>query len=201
MKNTATVAMHPETRTPFLEAMIPVYLYPFLLTTTQTSAFEQLRHTCLGVISTLLKNNDRSVVELLLTTNFLPHCYTSIEFGGKMTKALGVYILDKIIFEDWGLTTICRVPFRLSPCIITLNNLITSLAGYPRPCSLILRHVVRCYVGLARNKSAREALRRDPPFQLTDGTFLDWLEGDWDTKILLHQLLEILVTPEVPTTI
>ncbi|KAE8811479.1 cell differentiation protein RCD1 [Hordeum vulgare] len=46
----ACVASHPETRIPFLNAHIPLYLYPFLNTTSKTRPFEYLRLTSLGVI-------------------------------------------------------------------------------------------------------------------------------------------------------
>jgi len=49
------VASHPETRTAFLQAQIPLYLYPFLSTTSKTRPFEYLRLTSLGVIGALVK--------------------------------------------------------------------------------------------------------------------------------------------------
>ncbi|XP_044415428.1 CCR4-NOT transcription complex subunit 9-like [Triticum aestivum] len=51
------VASHPETRIPFLNAHIPLYLYPFLNTTSKTRPFEYLRLTSLGVIGALVKVN------------------------------------------------------------------------------------------------------------------------------------------------
>eukprot|EP01117_Protostelium_nocturnum_P007935 TRINITY_DN2833_c0_g2_i3.p1 TRINITY_DN2833_c0_g2~~TRINITY_DN2833_c0_g2_i3.p1 ORF type:complete len:184 (-),score=34.60 TRINITY_DN2833_c0_g2_i3:581-1132(-) len=49
------VASHPETRGLFLNAHIPLYLYPFLNTTSKTRPFEYLRLTSLGVIGALVK--------------------------------------------------------------------------------------------------------------------------------------------------
>lgn len=49
------VASHPETRTVFLQAQIPLFLYPFLHTTSKTRPFEYLRLTSLGVIGALVK--------------------------------------------------------------------------------------------------------------------------------------------------
>ena len=49
------VASHPETRTAFLNAQIPLFLYPFLHTTSKTRPFEYLRLTSLGVIGALVK--------------------------------------------------------------------------------------------------------------------------------------------------
>lgn len=51
------VASHPETRSVFLQAQIPLFLYPFLHTTSKTRPFEYLRLTSLGVIGALVKVN------------------------------------------------------------------------------------------------------------------------------------------------
>jgi hypothetical protein len=55
------VASHPETRELFLKAHVPLFLYPFLNTTSKTRPFEYLRLTSLGVIGALVKNDDSKV--------------------------------------------------------------------------------------------------------------------------------------------
>jgi len=55
------VASHPETRTLFLKAHIPLFLYPFLNTISKTRPFEYLRLTSLGVIGALVKMDDSDV--------------------------------------------------------------------------------------------------------------------------------------------
>jgi hypothetical protein len=62
------VASHPESRNLFLEAHIPLYLYPFLSTVSRTKPFEYLRLTSLGVIGALVKVDDADVVNFLLKT-------------------------------------------------------------------------------------------------------------------------------------
>nr|CAB3492978.1 unnamed protein product [Digitaria exilis] len=49
------VASHPDTRMPFINAQIPVYLYPILNNTFKTKPYECLRLTSLGVIGALVK--------------------------------------------------------------------------------------------------------------------------------------------------
>lgn len=49
------IAVHPETKLLFLEAQIPLFLYPFLRTTNKERPFEYLRLTSLGVIGSLVK--------------------------------------------------------------------------------------------------------------------------------------------------
>lgn len=50
-----SLGSHPETRSVFLQANIPLFLYPFLHTTSKTRPFEYLRLTSLGVIGALVK--------------------------------------------------------------------------------------------------------------------------------------------------
>lgn len=52
------VASHSETRCLFLNAHIPLYLYPFLNTLSKNRPFEYLRLTSLGVIGALVKVRD-----------------------------------------------------------------------------------------------------------------------------------------------
>ena len=55
------VASHPDTRTLFLNAHVPLFLYPFLNTASKTRPFEYLRLTSLGVIGALVKMDDSEV--------------------------------------------------------------------------------------------------------------------------------------------
>ncbi|KAI7629240.1 Cell differentiation protein, partial [Hortaea werneckii] len=56
------VASHSETRGLFLGAHIPLFLYPFLNTTSKSRPFEYLRLTSLGVIGALVKNDSSEVI-------------------------------------------------------------------------------------------------------------------------------------------
>jgi CCR4-NOT transcription complex subunit 9 len=49
------IAAHSDTRLPFLNAQIPIFLYPFLNTMNKSKPFEYLRLTALGVIGALVK--------------------------------------------------------------------------------------------------------------------------------------------------
>jgi len=60
------VASHKETRQLFLQAHIPLFLYPFLNTVSKGRPFEYLRLTSLGVIGALVKMDDPEVISFLL---------------------------------------------------------------------------------------------------------------------------------------
>ena len=48
-----------------VQAQIPLFLYPFLNTTSKTRPFEYLRLTALGVIGALVKQDDSTVRQFL----------------------------------------------------------------------------------------------------------------------------------------
>ncbi|VDK26944.1 unnamed protein product [Anisakis simplex] len=81
------VAAHKETRTPFLQAHIPLFLYPFLHTTKTTRPFEYLRLTSLGVIGALVKT-DEQVCSLPLYAFQCLHHFKSINFMQNNGKCL-----------------------------------------------------------------------------------------------------------------
>jgi CCR4-NOT transcription complex subunit 9 len=82
------VASHPETRILFLTAHIPLYLYPFLNTTSKTRPFEYLRLTSLGVIGALVKVDDTEVISFLLQTEIIPLCLRTMEMGSELSKTV-----------------------------------------------------------------------------------------------------------------
>ncbi|CAI5718862.1 unnamed protein product [Peronospora destructor] len=66
------VASHSETRTHFLNAHIPLYLYPFLNTVSKNRPFEYLRLTSLGVIGALVKVDDSDVINFSIANGNYP---------------------------------------------------------------------------------------------------------------------------------
>ncbi|KAF9589722.1 hypothetical protein IFM89_027997 [Coptis chinensis] len=108
------IASHPDTRMLFLDgiifnpikevkyceivlffaAHIPVYLYPFLNTTSMEKSFEFLRLTSLGVIGalvkvlpdTLVQVDDTEVITFLLSTEIIPICLRAMEIGSQLSK-------------------------------------------------------------------------------------------------------------------
>lgn len=167
------VASHPETRTAFLQAQIPLYLYPFLSTISKTRPFEYLRLTSLGVIGALVKTDEQEVITFLLTTEIVPLCLTIMDNGSELSKTVATFIIQKILLDESGLSYICQTYERFSHVAITLvspplphpplcalsnlNTLSLFLKGKmviqlsKDPCGRLLKHVVRCYLRLSDN--------------------------------------------------
>ncbi|KRT80545.1 hypothetical protein AMK59_8460, partial [Oryctes borbonicus] len=96
------VASHPETRSQFLLAHVPLFLYPFLHTVSKTRPFEYLRLTSLGVIGALVKTDEQEVITFLLTTEIIPLCLRIMESGSELSKTVATFILQKILLDDSG---------------------------------------------------------------------------------------------------
>ncbi|KAF2363504.1 Armadillo-type fold [Trinorchestia longiramus] len=191
------VASHPETRSHFLAACIPLYLYPFLQTSSKSRPFEYLRLTALGVIGALVKTDEKEVINFLLATEIIPLCLRIMESGSELSKTVATFILQKILLDETGsgLHHICQTYERFSHVAMILGKMVISLAKDQS--ARLLKHVVRCYLRLSDNVRAREALRQCLPDQLKDNTFNNCLKDDKSTKMWLQQLLTNLesVTP------
>lgn len=187
------VASHPDTRQSFLQAHIPLFLYPFLNTSSTQRSFEYLRLTSLGVIGALVKTDENDVINFLLTTEIVPLCLNIMETGSELSKTVATFILQKILVDNAGLEYICATYERFCNVAIVLEKMVVNLAS-KEPSARLLKHVVRCYLRLSDNHRAKEALRQCLPDQLKDTTFAPVLrEGsDQTTKRWLAQLVKNL---------
>ncbi|KAI6656118.1 Cell differentiation protein RCD1-like [Oopsacas minuta] len=185
------VASHAETRTPFLDAQIPMFLYPFLNTSSRTRPYEYLRLTSLGVVGALVKIDEQEVIQFLLSTEIIPLCLRIMENGSDLSKTVATFILQKILQDATGLTYICHTCERFLHVSHTLNQMIQSMAKEVNSTnSRLLKHVIRCYLRLADDPRAREALKQHLPDNLKDNTFALVLRDDQSTHSCLGQLLQ-----------
>lgn len=162
------VASHNETRTLFLSgqhsslpplprcswcvepkltcrvAHIPLFLYPFLNTTSKSRPFEYLRLTSLGVIGALVKNDSSEVINFLLTTEIIPLCLRIMETGSELSKTVAIFIVQKILLDDNGLNYICATYERFYAVGTVLSNMVAQLVE--QQTARLLKHVVRCFL-------------------------------------------------------
>ncbi|GBF92009.1 hypothetical protein Rsub_04733 [Raphidocelis subcapitata] len=188
------VASHPETRGLFLQAHVPLFLYPFLNTVSKTRPFEYLRLTSLGVIGALVKVDDTDVINFLLSTEIIPLCLRTMEMGSELSKTVATFIVQKILLDDVGLNYICATAERFFAVGAVLGNMVVTLAEQPSP--RLLKHIIRCYLRLSDNPRAREALRQCLPELLRNPGFTACLKSDDTTRRWLAQLLVNVGFPE-----
>ncbi|KAJ4882933.1 hypothetical protein Rs2_33026 [Raphanus sativus] len=188
------VAAHPETKMQFLRAQMPMYLYPFLKTSSTLTPYEYLRLTSLGVIGALVKADDREVISFLLKTEIIPLCLQSMEDGSELSKTVAVFIVQKILLDGDGLIYMCVCADRFYALGQVLDNMVTSLAQAPSP--RLLKHIVRCYLRLTDNRRACLALRNCLPDLLSNAAFTSCLYDDPIATQWLQQLHHnIMVIP------
>ncbi|KAH9622863.1 hypothetical protein KSS87_007866 [Heliosperma pusillum] len=181
------VASHPDTRMPFLNAHIPLYLYPFLNTTSKSRPFEYLRLTSLGVIGALVKVDDTEVISFLLSTEIIPLCLRTMEMGSELSKTVATFIVQKILLDDVGLDYICTTAERFFAVGRVLANMVAALSG--QNSSRLLKHIIRCYLRLSENLRACSALLSCLPAMLTNPNIATVIGDDPTTKRWLQQLL------------
>jgi len=181
------VASHPDTRAQFLNAHVPLFLYPFLNTVSKTRPFEYLRLTSLGVIGALVKVDDTEVINFLLSTEIIPLCLRTMELGSELSKTVATFIVQKILSDEVGLAYTCATAERCYAVGSVLGGMVAQLAE--QPSARLLKHIVRCYLRLSDNPRAAECLRRCFPDQLRDPAFTAHLKDDAATQKWLGQLL------------
>lgn len=125
-------------------AHIPLYLYPFLNTTSKSRPFEYLRLTSLGVIGALVKNDSSEVINFLLTTEIIPLCLRIMETGSELSKTVAIFIVQKILLDDNGLNYICATYERFYAVGTVLSNMVGQLVE--QQTARLLKHVVRCFL-------------------------------------------------------
>ena len=127
-----------------ISAHIPLFLYPFLNTTSKSRPFEYLRLTSLGVIGALVKNDSSEVINFLLTTEIIPLCLRIMETGSELSKTVAIFIVQKILLDDLGLQYICQTYERFYAVGTVLSNMVNQLVE--QQTVRLLKHVVRCFL-------------------------------------------------------
>lgn len=139
-----------------LAAHIPLYLYPFLNTTSKSRPFEYLRLTSLGVIGALVKNDSSEVINFLLTTEIIPLCLRIMETGSELSKTVAIFIVQKILLDDNGLNYICATYERFYAVGTVLSNMVGQLVE--QQTARLLKHVVRCFLRYVATHSYHSGL-------------------------------------------
>jgi len=215
------IAAHPETRSPFIKAHIPLLLYPLLNSSLHSSTsrrdeeeaalfdrpFEYLRLTALGVLGAMVKVEEVEVVDFLVKSDdLLLLCLDIMQTGSELSRSLAVFILHKILHDDKGLAYICATANRFYQVSSALGKMVESLQWQQTDgSSRLLKHVVKCYTRLVENARAKEGLRQclpaclkalnpqiDPQLSSLPEPMARSVREDATTKRLLLQLIREL---------
>ena len=165
------VASHPETRQLFLQAQIPIFLYPFLNTLNKSKPYEYIRLTALGVIGALVKVDNPQVISYLLNIEIIPLCLRIMERGSELSKTVACFIVQRILLDDGGLKYICEKQERLSAINSVLSFMIKN-----KPSARLVKHIIRSYNRLAENPEGRNLLRKSIPPEMKEIEFIKSLD-------------------------
>ena len=179
------VAAHPETRHPFLQAQIPIFLYPFLNTLNKSKPYEYIRLTALGVIGALVKVDNTEVTTYLLNTEIIPLCLRIMERGSELSKTVACFIVQRILLDDSGLKYICEKQERLNAINTVLGFMIKN-----KPSSRLVKHIIRSYYRLAENPEGKNLLKNNLPLEMKEEEFFNSLDDS--SKKWLQNLNKIL---------
>ena len=179
------VAAHPETRHPFLQAQIPIFLYPFLNTLNKSKPYEYIRLTALGVIGALVKVDNSEVITYLLNTEIIPLCLRIMERGSELSKTVACFIVQRILLDDSGLKYICEKQERLNAINTVLGFMIKN-----KPSSRLVKHIIRSYYRLAENPEGKNLLKNNLPPEMKEVEFFNSL--DESSKKWLQNLNKLL---------
>lgn len=146
------LALHPEIRNHFLDAYIPLFLYPYLHTSSKSKPFENLRVTSLGVIGALVKGDDAKAIEFLMQTEIIPLCLRIMKKGMDLSRTVATFIIQKILVDDNGLLYICESLERFYAIVTVLQSMVNELVESGKIDQRLLRHIVKCFLRLSDNK-------------------------------------------------
>lgn len=161
-------------------AQLPLYVYPFLNTTSKSKPFEFLRLTSLGVIGALVKNDNSAVISYLLTTEIIPLCLRIIEIGNELSKTVAIFIIQKILIDDYGLSFICDSEARLTT-VLDHFAAVLRLPNDNGKTTRLLKHVIRCYLRITESEKGLKILRKNAPQELIQESFKARVEEDAST--------------------
>lgn len=185
------VAAHSETRSAFLKANIPLFLYPFLNTINKGRAYEYLRLTSLGVIGALIKIDDPEVINFLLHTEIIPLSLRIMERGTELSQTVATFIIQKILSDTNGLSYICQTRQRFFTVITVMDTMVKSQIKN-QPSQRLLKHIARCYQKLFENQKAKESLAEQIPTILSENSLEAYF--DENTKQIISGMREAIDT-------
>mmetsp|Transcript_26208 Transcript_26208/g.23070 ORF Transcript_26208/g.23070 Transcript_26208/m.23070 type:complete len:123 (+) Transcript_26208:460-828(+) len=117
-----------------------------------------------------------------MQTEIIPLCLRIMKRGQELSRTVATFIVQKILVDENGLTYICQTGERFYAVCTVLNHMVNDLVQNKKDDQRLLRHIIRCYLRLAENTKAKEALRKILPAPLkeseqeiiTDETVKKW---------------------------
>lgn len=108
-----------------------------------------LTSASLSLSDVIQQNDNNTVIHFLLSTEIIPLCLRIMETGSELSKTVAIFIVQKILLDETGLTYICHTYERFYAVGTVLSNMVNQLVE--TQAVRLLKHVVRCYLRLSDN--------------------------------------------------
>lgn len=143
--------------------------------------------TSLGVIGALVKNEKADVISYLLGTEIVPLCLRIMEIGNELSKTVAIFIIQKIILDNYGLSYICQTDQRLN-AVLDHFEVVLKTPVDPGKTSRMLKHAIRCYLRLTEDEKGLKILRKRCPKEILESSLVERINDDATTIKFVQEI-------------
>lgn len=174
----------------FMNAQLAFYLYPFLNVTQQTKQYESLRIASLGVLGTLLKNDEKQTIEFLKNTELVPLTLKIMDIGSEVSKVIATHIFVQIINNDEGLEYVCQTFDRFVAITMILNSMVYQCIASPS--KKIIEFALDCYIRLCQMENVRSNFCNKKPDALMNKEIQRQIAANKECAIKFEKFMNII---------
>ena len=180
-----SLTSNEEIRQKFIESKIPIFLYPFLNSTSTAKQNEYIKLLTLTVITNLIISQDPETISFFINTQIIPILLKIIDRGPLISKVPACLMIHLIVKSDEGLKYICEDKMRYSAIILFMRHMLKN-KNNPK----IIEQTLKTFLRLAENNDARIILKNTLLKEIKDKNFTKHLNES--SKLLNNCLLKIL---------
>ena len=164
---------------------MPIFLYPFLKTTSTEKNNEYIKLLTITVISNLIISWDPEIISFFINTEIIPILLKIIDKGPLLSKIPACMMIYLIVKTDEGLKYICEEKMRYSGIVIFMRQMLKNKHN-----QTIINQTLKTFFNLAENNEARIILKNIVLKEIKEKNFTRHLK---DSSKTLHScLLKIL---------
>ncbi|KRH95172.1 Protein involved in cell differentiation/sexual development [Pseudoloma neurophilia] len=152
------IVIEESVRLDFINLNLPFYIYPYLNNFDQ---LESLRIASLGVFGQLLKNNDKNILNYLMSTEMIPFCLKLMDIGSNISRKISIHIFYSIIKDDHGLEYACQTFERFIAISVILNSMMLQLID--QQTIDLLEPILDCYLRLTEKQNVLFSFKSQRP--------------------------------------
>lgn len=134
-----------------------------------------------------MKNEKTDVISYLLGTEIVPLCLRIMEIGNELSKTVAIFIIQKIILDNFGLAYICQTEQRLNAVLDHFEVVLKSPIE-PGKSSRMLKHAIRCYFRLTEDEKGLKVLRKRCPKEIVEGSITKSITDDATTIKFIQEI-------------